>query len=175
MKYRNGIQPVQAGGAPGGGANEIAPRLADANINPATGLATDYLNHFNEAIMLLDMLSSCPDCRAEFLDWQPMGYREHFAASRFEGRDLAIAAYEAADPALRARLDGLAAAMTAMLDATRAVMRSDLPPDAAGALAIRASVQLKSLVTRAGAVINGAADTDVPQAPQAVVDGLMKR
>ena len=42
-------------------------RLADANINPATGLATDYLNHFNEAIMLLEMLSSCPECRDDFL------------------------------------------------------------------------------------------------------------
>jgi hypothetical protein len=29
-------------------------RLAKANISPVTGLATDYLNHFNEAIMLLD-------------------------------------------------------------------------------------------------------------------------
>jgi hypothetical protein len=26
--------------------------LKAANINPKTGLATDYLNHFNEAIML---------------------------------------------------------------------------------------------------------------------------
>ena len=34
---------------------EAAARAAElkaANINPQTGLATDYLNHFNEAIML---------------------------------------------------------------------------------------------------------------------------
>ena len=30
-----------------------AAKLRAANINPRTGLATDYLNHFNEAIMLL--------------------------------------------------------------------------------------------------------------------------
>jgi hypothetical protein len=28
-----------------------AAELKAANINPQTGLATDYLNHFNEAIM----------------------------------------------------------------------------------------------------------------------------
>ena len=46
--------------------------LARANINPATGLATDYLNHFNEAIMLLEMLSAMPDCAEDFLVWEPM-------------------------------------------------------------------------------------------------------
>ena len=28
--------------------------------------ATDYLNRFNEAIMLLDVLSNCPEFRADF-------------------------------------------------------------------------------------------------------------
>ena len=39
-----------------------AERLAAANINPKTRLASDYLNHFNEAIMLLDLLPSMPEC-----------------------------------------------------------------------------------------------------------------
>jgi len=175
MKYQNCIERAQAPHAPNASADAVALRPCDANVNALTGLATDYLNHFNEAIMLLDMLSSCPDCRAEFLNWQAVGYREHFAASNFKSRDLVIAAYEGADPALRGRLDGLAAAMTAMLEAVRAVMQSDLPPEITDALAVRAGAQLKSMVTRAGAVINGAADTDVPQAPQTVIDGLMTR
>jgi hypothetical protein len=41
--------------------------LTDTSINPATGLATDYLNRFNEAVMLLDMLSACPEFRNDFL------------------------------------------------------------------------------------------------------------
>jgi len=174
MKYQNWLDPAQAAGTRSVGGIKIAPRLGDANINPTTGLATDYLNHFNEAIMLLDLASSYPDCRAEFLAWRPRSYREHFAASGFESRDLAIAAYDTADIALRARLDGLAAAMTAMLEAMRAVMQSDLPPDSADAIAVRALGELKSLVTRAGAVITGAADTDIPQTPQTAVDGLMR-
>ena len=151
MKYQDCAEALQADD----GANGGAVALADANINPATGLATDYLNHFNEAIMLLEMLSSCPDCRDDLLAWQPMSYREHFAASRFKGRAMAIAAYDAADSNLRDALDALAGAMTAVLEATCATISTDLPPEAAAALADRAAALLKPLIARTGALING--------------------
>src|ERR1700709_218389 len=76
-------------------------QLRAANINPRTGLATDYLNHFNEAIMLLDMVVDRPECAQDFLDWRPLSYREHFRASNFRARDLAIAAYDSADAGVR--------------------------------------------------------------------------
>jgi hypothetical protein len=168
MKYQDGAQARQAGTQPRG--------RTDANINPATGLATDYLNHFNEAIMLLEMLASCPECRADFLNWRPLSYREHFAASRFQGRAAAIAAYDAADADLRARLEALTAAMTATLETTRAAMLPKMAPQSVAALALRAAARLKPLVARAGAVINGegAGNERAASTPQAVVDGLMK-
>src|SRR5262249_33673402 len=49
-------------------------RLRAANINPRTGLATDYLNHFNEAIMLLEMIPDMPECAEDFLSWRPLSY-----------------------------------------------------------------------------------------------------
>ena len=175
MGYQVCIEGVQAADVSSGAAICDALRLADANINPATRLASDYLNHFNEAIMLLEMLSSCPDCREDFLGWRPMSYREHFGASRLKARDLAIAAYDTADPDVRDRLDMLAGTMTAVLEATRAAMSADMPMDSVGDLADRAAARLKPLVARAGAVINGEAETDLASAPQAVIDGLMKR
>jgi len=174
MKYQDCAETLQADDGP-----DLAGehRLAAANINPATGLATDYLNHFNEAIMLLEMLASCPDCRADFLGWRPMSYREHFAASRFTSRALAIAAYDAADAGRRGCLDALAGTMTAVLEATRAAMGADMPPETAVAFAGCAVALLKPLVARAGAVINGedATDSAEPASPQTVVDSLMKR
>ena len=169
MRYQDSVEAMQAD------EDGFPAALADANINPLTGLATDYLNHFNEAIMLLEMLSSCPDCIDDFLGWRPMSYREHFAASHFKGRDMAIAAYDAADPALRGSLDALADTMTAVLEATRAAMGSGMPPEAAGALAERAAASLRPLVARAGALINGEESVSHQTAPQSVVDGLMKR
>src|SRR3954471_8258385 len=82
-----------------------AAKLRAANINPRTGLATDYLNHFNEAIMLLEMVPDMPECAENFLTWTPLSYTEHFIASNFKGRDLAIEAYESADARVRAEFD----------------------------------------------------------------------
>jgi hypothetical protein len=62
-----------------------------------------------------------------------------------------------------------------VLEATRAAMNGDMAPDAASRLANRAAAWLKPLVARAGAVINGESDPGPRQAPQAVVDGLLKR
>ena len=176
MKYQDCAEALQADDGPDDVAS-AAVRLTEANINLATGLATDYLNHFNEAIMLLEMLPICPECRDDFLGWRPMSYREHFKSSRFKGRALAIAAYDAADPRLRGSLDTLSGAMTAVLEATRAAMGSDTAPESAIALAERAAALLRPLVARAGAVINGANvdDAGEPMTPQAVADELMKR
>jgi hypothetical protein len=157
-----------------------ADTLARANINPVTGLATDYLNRFNEVIMLLEMLPSMPDCVEDILAWRSMSYSEHFAASHFKDRELAIAAYDIANPAARQRLDELAEAMNAILQAIREALILQLSPEAAGTLAQQAAGWLKPLVARAGAVINGhhicpveeAEDED--DAPQAAVDALFE-
>src|SRR3981189_4000117 len=74
-----------------------AAQLRAANINPRPGLATDYLNHFNEAVMLLEMIPDMPECAEDFLDWRPLSYAEHFTASNFRARDLATSAYNSAD------------------------------------------------------------------------------
>src|SRR5438874_13624036 len=92
-----------------------AAELQAANINPKTGLATDYLNHFNEAIMLLEMIPDVPECAEDFLHWQPLSYPEHFMASHFKARDLAISAYNSADPAIREEFDQLTNTMTSIL------------------------------------------------------------
>ena len=76
MKYQNCADAAQAPDEPSDA--DMAHRLSDANINPATGLATDYLNRFSEAVMLLDLLSNCPEFREDFLAWEPLSYREHF-------------------------------------------------------------------------------------------------
>jgi hypothetical protein len=156
-------------------AAERAERLARANLNPVTGLATDYLNHFNEAIMLLDMLSSCPDCADDFLAWRPKSYREHFAQSRFRDRQIAIEAYETAHPIARDRLERIANAMTSVLEAARDAMAGNMPAHAARNLAVWSVLWLKPLVAQAGAVINGDLDAGGPSMPQAAVDALLRR
>ncbi len=150
-----------------GAAEELSPeRLAKANINPATRLATDYLNHFNEAIMLLDLVSTVPECLPDFMAWRPMSYQEHFAASNFKDRELALRAYESADPAARRELEGLAEAMTAILLATRDALTADGGAANGAGRAAEAVARLRPMVERAGALINGKSP------PRILVDAL---
>ena len=138
-----------------------AAQLRAANINPRTGLATDYLNHFNEAIMLLEMIPDMPECAEDFLDWHPLSYREHFTASHFKARDLAIESYESADAITRAEFDSITSAMTAILSAVGVAMREAREDKTRAMLAEQATGWVKPLVALAGGVINGGAEADV--------------
>jgi hypothetical protein len=138
-----------------------AARLRAANINPRTGLATDYLNHFNEAIMLLEMIPDMPECAEDFLGWQPLSYCEHFTASNFKARDLAIEAYDSADQTIRAEFDNLTSAMTSILTAVGDAMRQAKQDKTRATLAEQATGWVKPLVMLAGGVINGSTEADV--------------
>ena len=135
--------------------------LRAANINPRTGLATDYLNHFNEAIMLLEMVPDMPECAEDFLTWSPLSYAEHFWASNFKARDLAIEAYEMADPKIRTEFDKVANTMTSILTAVGSAMREARQDKTRATLAEQATGWVKPLVALAGGIINGATEADV--------------
>jgi hypothetical protein len=138
-----------------------ATRLRAANINPRTGLATDYLNHFNEAVMLLEMIPDMPECAKDFLGWRPLSYREHFTASNLRGRDLAIEAYESADVHIRAEFDHITSTMTSILTAVGAAMRDVQQDKIRATLAEQATGWVKPLVALAGGLINGGTEADV--------------
>ena len=138
-----------------------AAALVAANINPRTGLATDYLNHFNEAIMLLEMIPDMPECSEDFLAWCPLSYCEHFMASNFKARDLAISAYESADPDIRAEFEQITDTMTDILTAVGTGMREANQDKTRARLAEQAIGWLKPLVSAAGGLINGGSEADV--------------
>src|SRR5215217_4705056 len=133
--------------------------LRAANINPRTGLATDYLNHFNEAIMLLEMVPDMPECVEDFLTWTPLSYAEHFWASNFKARDLAIEAYELSDA--KTEFDNITASMTSILTAVGTAMREAKQDKTRATLAEQATNWVKPLVALAGGIINGGTDANV--------------
>jgi hypothetical protein len=105
--------------------------------------------------MLLEMIPDMPECAADFLEWRPLSYREHFAASNFKARDLAIAAYDGADAAIRAEFDNITTAMTSILTAVGTAMRDAKQDRTRVALAEQATGWVKPLVTLAGGIIHG--------------------
>ena len=138
-----------------------AAQLRAANINPRTGLASDYLNHFNEAVMLLEMIPDIPECAEDFLEWHPLTYQEHFMASHFKARDLAIEAYDSADAIIRAEFDNITSAMTSILTAVSEAMGEARQDKTRARLAEQATGWVKPLVALAGGIINGGTEADV--------------
>jgi hypothetical protein len=150
------LQPAQHDWESAGtGLPASAELLAAANINPRTGLATDYLNHFNEAIMLLELIPDMPDCYELFLEWQPLSYAEHFIKSNFKGRDLAIAAYEAAPATVRTDFDATVTRMTKVLSTVGDAMRTVQQDATRATLAEQAAGWIKPMLSAAGGIING--------------------
>ena len=68
-------------------------KVKGTNISETTLLATDYLNHFNEIVMTLEMVPMMPELLDEAKAWQPKSYQQHFADSTFSDKDLAVEAY----------------------------------------------------------------------------------
>lgn len=83
----------------------IQKLVTGTNINEETLLATDYLNHFNEVIMLLELVPDMPECLDDVKEWQPKTYAEHFRDSAFSDKELAVLAYENAPNAIREPFD----------------------------------------------------------------------
>jgi len=130
--------------------------LLAANVNPATGLATDYLNLFNEAIMLFEMGLDMPDMTEELADWQKRGYVEHFEKSGFELKDVVIAAYRHAPADGRRDFDAVCERALSVFDLSiHILMSSNLADKAAHAdLSARLS-DMKALVVEMDSHIHG--------------------
>jgi len=137
----------------------IRAKAKAANINEKSLLATDYLNHFNEAMMLLELVPSMPDCIDDLTDWHPIGYAEHFRKSNFSGRDIAIAAYELASVEFRrpfdTMIDRLGILLAATIRGARALIAIGKPESAAAMIDV-AMPAIRCYQETAGAIINGA-------------------
>ncbi len=148
--------------------------LVEANINPKTGLSTDYLNHFNEMVMMIELYPTSPDVREEILGWETLKYRAHFETSGFRAKSLALIGYELAMDSLKRQLDVIVAEIdTVLLEAQNAVASEAKHGDAKRALEEAAEV-VEMLIARASALINGMAAVDDASADdaQAAVDAL---
>ncbi len=133
-------------------------RASGTNINPQTLLATDYLNHFNEVIMLLEMIPDMPDMLEDAKEWQPKSYKEHFQDSSVADRELAIEAYDAVptiykEPFVQTivQLNNLVVSALARIERDLDSGNADLMRENATTI----SRQLQRLVDVAGGIIHG--------------------
>ena len=132
--------------------------LRDANINPSTLLATDYLNHFNEVLMLIEMLPVMPEAAEDVFSWQPLTYADYFDQSTFKEKALAISLYDVVKPPLRDRFETLIGEINGKLFALIeriSELGGNLTCGSFEGLAFTASTEIRPLIDQASALING--------------------
>jgi hypothetical protein len=153
---------------------EWRERVRGANISARTLLATDYLNHFNEIAMLVEMVPDMPDMIEDCRAWRPKSYREHFRDSGFSDGALAIEAYDHVPARFRITLE-------ATVDQMDAVVASALDRIAAARECgdeqrlhrdCMASVEMmRRIIQVANAIIHGNAEV----MDQAEIDDYLRR
>jgi hypothetical protein len=131
--------------------------IPGTNINESTLLASDYLNHFHELVMLLEALSSEPEGFSDdLLSWRPLTYEEHFSQSGFRDKNLAIAAYRRAPPRVRARFDEAVARLHGEALTLVATVGAELNSGRGlDKTCLDAAARLRILIDEANAIANG--------------------
>lgn len=145
--------------------DEFRQRLVDSNINEETFLATDYLNHFNEVVMLVEMIPSMPECIEDICQWEPKSYEEHFAESGFSDKTLAIEAYHRAPAPLKKRFDEtiskLDSGIISAIESLKETYEMEIP-EYLTILCEKLTVELRHNIDVASALINGHGTLDSP-------------
>lgn len=136
-------------------------RVRGTNICEETLLATDYLNRYAGAAMLIQMTADMPDMLEELEGWEAVTYREHYLSTNIPDAELAVEAYEIALAKYREPLNIIVERMNGNVISARESLRTALmegDPMKVSLMAGLASEELHKLVELAAAVIHGSED-----------------
>lgn len=137
-------------------------RAKDANLNEQTLLATDYLNHFNEIVMTIEMIPDMPELLEEAQEWRPKTYQEHFQDSNFADKELAIEAYELVPAKYRQPFEVTVSTIDQLIAATLKHAQTAIDAEETDRLRMLmsdASRRIQKLMDRASANIHGSEHT----------------
>ncbi len=152
---------------------ELRARAGAANINEKTLLATDYLNHFNEFVMVVDLIPDMPDCLEDAEAWQPKTYQDHFRDSAFSAKELAIEAYDHSPAEYRDQFESLVDMINTLIPKGLDRIRSAIDEgnnDRVGFECGNTSKMLQQLMDIVSAVING----EKPTVDQRGIDAMLE-
>jgi hypothetical protein len=134
---------------------------ASALVNPASGIANDYLNHFNEILLLIENLPALlPEMIDEILAWKPVSYREYFTNSPLPGSAETLEIYDTLDEDFRADFETMVQWLDKIIlesiELIRARRRPDgtLDPDEVSDLCVELAEQLRRVLDRTADLVN---------------------
>ena len=150
----------------------FSAKAQGTNIDPQTLLATDYLNHFNEIVMLIELIPDMPECLEDAEAWQPKSYQDHFRDSQFRDRELAVEAYEHVPRCYREPFDDVISQMNRIvplgLQRIGEIVGAD-QPERLRMICSEVSQRLQKMIDIASAIIHGS----TKRLDQAEIDGFL--
>ncbi len=159
----SGLQdPAEKPGEEDAGFDAIRARIDASNLSPQTFLATDYLNHFNEIVMTLEMIPDMPELMEEAKAWTPKSYQDHFRDSTIADRDLVIEAYEYVPDRYKKPFETTIGQINKLIGTSVERLERDLERGNSGLLrenAVALSRIIQRLMDTAGAIIHGSEKT----------------
>ncbi len=154
--------PKPEPGAGDDGFAAMQQKVKGSNIDETTLLATDYLNHFNEIVMLLEMIPDMPEILDDVKAWQPKSYKDHFRSSTIAEKDLAIEAYDHVPPIYREPFEQTIEQINSMIASTVARLEKNLGAGEMDLLKVNAqtlSQLIQRLMDMASAIIHDTTKT----------------
>ena len=134
---------------------------AAALVNPQSGIANDYLNHFNEILLLIENLPALlPEMVDEIVAWKPVGYREYFEKSPLPGSKETLKIYDSLDEAFRRDFDYMIELLDKIvLHSIDIINKNRLPdgtldPDGIGEICERLSASMRVVLDRTADLVN---------------------
>lgn len=150
----------------------LRERAKGTNVNEQTLLATDYLNHFNELVMTLEMVADMPELLDEAKAWEPKDYKDHFRDSTIADKELAIEAYDHAPPKFKEPFEQNIGKINKLISSSIGRLENDLQTGEMELLRANASALSKviqRLMDMCSANIHGSEATMA----QAEIDGII--
>lgn len=141
-------------------ANGASGGACDASfVNPMSGLANDYLNLFNEVVMIIEQLPDMPELFEELMAWRPVTYQDYFARSPLPNSASAIETYNQLDPHFREEFELLVGELDRVAVGSVVALRrmhkkaDEVPPGALEEACARHGASLRALLGQAGNLV----------------------
>jgi purine-binding chemotaxis protein CheW len=172
------LEEQNAGGSGGDGDESLEERAA-CLVNPRSGIANDYLNHFNEVFLLIENLPILlPEMLDELMAWKPVTYREYFQRSLLPGSARAIAIYDGLDEDFRNEFETIIKSVNGIALASVQVIGNhrsptgEIDPEQVSEFCENSSRAMRSALNRAADLVNNGRG-EVVETPQEMVERIL--
>ena len=156
-------------------------KQANNLVNPTSGIANDFLNQYNEVLLLVENLPVLlPEMVDELLAWKAKSYEEYFNSSPLPGGHIAIKIYNTLDSQFRkkfeaqiAKANKIAEKAIAVIDNRRRDRSDELSADDIELFCGNISKRLREETEKAAKMVNYGLAV-APETSQALADRLMQ-